>query len=73
MSCASRCPYFRGVLNEGFHCSAKYRHRYYTQTWIGNLRQLTPFAQAVHDPCYEGGGGGGGLGGERLRQMSIII
>ena len=20
MSCLSRCPYFRGVLNEGFHC-----------------------------------------------------
>ena len=21
MSCLSRCPYFRGVLNEGFHCT----------------------------------------------------
>ena len=21
MSCLSRCPYFRGVLNEGFHCN----------------------------------------------------
>ena len=23
MSCLSRCPYFRGVLNEGFHCNTK--------------------------------------------------
>ena len=21
VSCLSRCPYFRGVLNEGFHCT----------------------------------------------------
>ena len=21
MSCLSRCPHFRGVLNEGFHCN----------------------------------------------------
>ena len=25
VSCLSRCPYFRGVLNEGFHCTCIYR------------------------------------------------
>ena len=24
MSCLLRCPYFRGVLNEGFHCIQQY-------------------------------------------------
>ena len=28
MSCLSRCPYFRGVLNEGFHCSSFVLYKY---------------------------------------------
>ena len=33
MSCLERCPYFRGVLIEGFHCMYKYEGEYACRTF----------------------------------------
>ena len=60
MSCLSRCPYFRGVLNEGFRCN--------TQDMV-----LVLDTAAILNSDLVGSGVGAGLDDDHLMLLEVQL